>query len=574
MSSIDENIRNRPEAWLRRQAAQVKGKLIYSLIWNFTGGLLIILQAWLLAMVCHRAVIDKTGLYAVLPLLGWLGLIVLFRAIAVYQGEIAAVLGAAEVRQGVRTALYHQLLSLKPAGVTGEVGALTEAVTSSVDALESYIARFLPQMLIAALLPLAVLIVVIPFEWRSSLVLIFSAPFIPLLMILIGKGTEALNQRQWERLSRMAGHLLDLVQGLPDLKIFGAAKREAELLAKVSEQYRAGTMAILRVAFLSAFTLEFFSTVGTAVVAVVIGFRLLAGELSLQYGLFVLLLAPEFYLPLRNLGLAYHSRMNGLAAARQIIPLLSDSISDTDTETLPGYMNSSFSAPPEIRCESVCFSYGGKRGGVYDINLTISGGSIIGIVGASGSGKSTLARLLLGLAQPESGIITIDGRDLSKLDQDVWRSELAWVPQQPFFFNATIWDNLLLGRPDATDEQINRALESAYLLDVINSMPEGLNTVLGEAGAGLSGGELRRLALARVFLRNPSIVVLDEPTAGLDEVSEELVLDALEPLAVGRTMLIISHREKTIRRCNNLLLLSSGRLERVLTPSAYLGIAT
>ncbi len=570
MSLTHDNITIPPETWLRKHARSVKGKLFSSLLWNFAGGLLIIIQAWLLATVCHRAVIDKDGLYAVLPLLGWLGLIALFRAVAVYQGEIAAVKGAADVRQVVRTALYRRLLFLKPAGVTGEVGALTEAVTSAVDALESYIARFLPQMFIAALLPLAVLIIVIPFEWRSSLVLIFSAPFIPLLMVLIGKGTEALNQRQWSRLSLMAGHLLDLVQGLPDLKIFGAAKREAELLADVSEQYRAGTMAILRVAFLSAFTLEFFSTVGTAVVAVIIGFRLLAGELPLQYGLFILLLAPEFYLPLRNLGLAYHSRMNGLAAARQIIPLIEQSPS-LDNETSVCREKSANTVPPEIRCDSVSFSYGGNRGGVQDINLTIPGGSLVGIVGASGSGKSTLARLLLGLSRPESGTITVGGVELSKLDQDAWRSELAWVPQQPFFFNASIRENLLLGRPNATDEEIKKALEAAALSNVINSIRDGLDAVLGEGGAGLSGGELKRLALARVFIRGASVVVLDEPTAGLDRENEKLVLDSLEHLAVGRTMLIISHREKTINLCNNLFVLSDGRLESVVTPSDYFG---
>lgn len=559
----------------------------------FVGGLLIILQARLLATVCQRAVIEGIGLAPLLPLLAWLGVIALLRGLAAYLSEHAAIKAAAQVRQQVRTALYQRLLLLRPTGMAGEVGPLTEVVTAGVEGLEAYIARFLPQMVLAGLLPLAVLMVVLPAEWRSSLVLIFSAPFIPLLMVLIGKGTEALNRRQFARLSRMAGHLLDLVQGLPDLKIFGTARREAELVAQVSEQYRVGTMAVLRVAFLSAFTLEFFSTVGTAVVAVIIGFRLLAGNLSLLDGLFVLLLAPEYYLPLRNLGLAYHSRMNGIAAAERIIPLLEQPLptkeflpqraqrnteEEIDTDTTPT-LNSSADLlvlcgeSIEIDCESVTFRYGGERGGVQDISLTIPANSMFALVGASGSGKSTLARLLLGLAQPESGRITVNGVYLAELNQQSWRRLLAWVPQQPFFFSATIRENLLLGRPDADDDAIQQALAAAALSEVITALPEGLATRLGDRGAGLSGGELRRLALARVFLRDASLVVLDEPTAGLDATNEQLVLDAVERLAVGRTVLIISHREATISRCQQVAVLATGRLEQVTTSQQYLEVA-
>jgi ATP-binding cassette subfamily C protein CydD len=582
------------EAWLRQQARSVKGSMLAAILAAFGGGLLIILQARLLALVCQRVVIEGVGLTPLLPLLAWVGAIALLRGLAAYLSEHAAIKAAAQVRQQVRTVLYQRLLLLRPTGMAGEVGPLTEVVTAGVEGLEAYIARFLPQMVLAGLLPLAVLLVVLPSEWRSSLVLIFSAPFIPLLMVLIGKGTETFNRRQFSRLSRMAGHLLDLVQGLPDLKIFGAAKREAELVAQVSDQYRTGTMAVLRVAFLSAFTLEFFSTVGTAVVAVIIGFRLLAGNLSLLDGLFVLLLAPEFYLPLRNLGLAYHSRMNGMAAAERIIPLLGKSNplsppcqGGTEQQIKPPLFAPSltregrggltglegFHGAPEIICKSVTFRYGGQRGGVQDISLTIPANSITALVGASGSGKSTLARLLLGLAQPESGHITINNIDLEQLDQAAWRSRLAWVPQQPFFFSATIRENLLLGRPDADHQAIQQALAAAALTDVIKALPEGRATRLGDRGAGLSGGELRRLALARVFLRDAGLVVLDEPTAGLDTKNEQLVLDAVQRLAVGRTVLIISHREATISRCQQVAELVAGRLERMITPQEFLEVA-
>lgn len=539
-----------------------------AILFMFGGGLLIILQARLLAVVCQRVVLEGVGLRPVLPLLAGVGGIALLRGLAAYQGEHTAVEAAAQVRQQVRRQLYRRLLLLKPAGLAGDVASLTEAVTAGVEGLEAYIARFLPQMALAGLLPLAMLVVVVPTEWRSGLVLLFSAPFIPLLMILIGKGTERLNRRQWDRLSRMAGHLLDLVQGLPDLKMFGVVKREAELVAQVSDRYRLGTMAILRVAFLSAFTLEFFATVGTAVVAVLIGFRLLAGELSLLDGLFVLLLAPEFYLPLRNLGLSYHSRMNGMAAAERIIPLLEQPLTDVTSgrSTVPH-------GAPEICFETVSFCYGGQRGGVQNISLTIKAGSLTALAGPSGSGKSTLARLMVGLAQPETGRITVNGLELGQLDQQEWRARLAWVPQQPFFMATTIRENLLLGRSDAADTDLRQALEAAALGPVIDALPQGLETCLGERGAGLSGGELRRLALARVFLRDASLVVLDEPTAGLDAANEQLVLDAVERLSTGRTVLVISHREATVARCVQVVVLADSRLERVTSAQEYLGAA-
>lgn len=569
------------EPWLRQLGYSVAGKLLTVLLAAVAGVLLIILQALLLSVVCQQVVIDRVGLAPLLPLLGWLCLIALLRGLAGYLGEYTAIKGGAQVRQQVRIALYQRLLQLRPTGMAGETGGLTELVTAGVDGLEAYIARFLPQLLLAGILPMAVLLVVLPSEWRSALALIFSAPFIPLLMLLIGKGSESLNRRQFARLSRLAGHLLDLIQGLPDLKIAGSARREAELLAELSEQYRSGTMAVLRVAFLSAFTLEFFSTVGTAVVAVIIGFRLLAGELSLQDGLFVLLLAPEFYLPLRNLGGAYHSRMNGIAAAERIVPLLKIG-TFSDVTMVSGERPQSplktgdpalAGTPPEISCESVTFRYGGERGGLQGVNLTIPANSMTALVGASGSGKSTLARLLLGLAEPESGKVLVNGIDLASLDQTVWRSQLAWVPQQPFFFSATIRENLLLGVSDADRDAIAQALDSAALTAVIDRLPDRLETRLGDRGAGLSGGELRRLALARVFLRDARVVLLDEPTAGLDRSNELLALDAVERLATGRTMLVISHREETISRCRQVVQLAGGKVLQVTAPERYLVVA-
>ena len=566
MTETTDKTWDTPEKWLRGQCWRLRHLLLRAICCAAVAGVLIVVQARLVALACHRVIMEQADVTAVLPLAAGVALIVLARALLTLCAERQGAAASAVLKRDVRSHLYRRLQSLGPAGTVGEEAApLVETVSTAVEGLDGYVARFLPQAVLAALIPFCMLLFVLGTDWRPGLVLLFSAPFIPLFMVLIARGSEAIHRRQWEQLSRMAGYLLDLIQGLPDLRLFAAARREAAEVARVSAAYREATMAVLRVAFLSALTLEFFAAMGTAVVAVIIGFRLLAGALTLGDGLFILFLAPEFYLPLRNLGLSHHARMQALAAAERIFRLVSLPEAAGFDGRLPLQ-----AGPPSVRFDAVSFQYGGKRGGVTAVDLELPAGSITALAGGSGAGKTTLARLLVGLSRPESGQITVNGIDLADLSPAAWRARLTWVPQKPFFFSGTMRENLVLGCPVATEEEIAAALADAGATEFIDRLPLRLDTLLGDRGAGLSGGEKRRLALARAFLRQATLVVLDEPTAGLDAANEQLVGNAVRRLALGRTVLVISHREETLRQVERVAVMADGRIQGVMSAADFL----
>ncbi len=556
---------NRGEKWLFSEALALRRNLIISITLAVLGGVLTIIQAKVLASACYLIIIKHSDIRLIFPLAGWVLCIACIRSTLSWFAEMYAAAASSEMKIKVRSRLYRSIISASPLTRRMGTAPLVEAVSQGVDSLDPYISRFLPNLALAAVLPLLCLLFVLPVEWRAGLVLLFSAPFIPLFMILIGKGAEELNRKQWVRLSIMSGHLFDLIRGLPDLKICSAVKREAASVVRVSEEYRISTMSVLRVAFLSAFTLEFFTTVGTAVVAVIIGFRLLNGELELADGLFILIAAPEFYLPLRTLGLSYHSRMQGIAAAEQIAPLLFQENPEIHASgTLPVPAGGLI-----IAYEKVTFRYPSGRGGIVGADFVLPSGTITALVGESGSGKSTVAWLLLGLASPEAGRVLVNGTDLRDIDTVDWRSRIAWIPQTPFFFCGSIRDNLIIGLTAVDDDSIRSALDSAAALSFVESQPGGLDCLLGDRGAGLSGGELRRLAIARVFLRGADLIILDEPTAGLDRQSELLVCKSLKNLSFGRTVLVISHREETAGFADRLLRFIDGRVQEVSISEEY-----
>lgn len=553
--------------------AALKGWKTHSGFWlkaavaiGLTSGLLLIAQAWLLANVVNAVVFAEAALADVMPSLWGLLALFLLRAGLAWASEQAAFHAAVQVKLAIRTQLYQKVQQLGPAWLTGErSGELLNTLSDGVEALEAYYARYIPSMSLMALVPLAILVFVFANDWLSAVVMLVTAPLIPVFMILIGKGTEKRNQQQWQQLARMSAHFLDVIQGLTTLKLFNASRREAQVVAQISDQYRQSTMSVLRVAFLSSFVLEFFGTVSIAIIAVLIGFRLFWGEMDFLYGFFVLLLAPEFYLPLRNMGTQYHARMAAIGAAEKMVGILEGK----------GGKEGEVMCVPELRThalvlQNLSFTYPDARTALSNLSLDIHPNETLAIVGASGAGKTTLINLLMGFLQPQSGQILIGDTLLTAIAPDAWRKQLAWLPQKPQLFPGTVADNIRLGNPTATLAQVQAAAEQAYAAEFIVKLPHGYDTLIGEAGQGLSGGQVQRIALARAFLKDAPLVILDEATANLDRASESLVQAGVERLAQGRTLVMIAHRLRTVQTADRIVVLDQGLVSAIGTHAELL----
>lgn len=544
------------ERWLNDLAPPVKNRLNQAIAMGLAAGVLIIVQSGLLAWIINRAVLDRAGLGLVWPAMVALPPLFLLRFLAARAGERASFQAGAELRQSLRSRLLAHIHALGPAWLKGQSsGELANSVVDGIEALEGFYARWLPNRALTSLLPVLILVVVFPSDWVSGIALVVTAPLIPIFMILIGKGAEELNQRQWRQLARLSARFLDSLQGLTTLKLFNAARREAAVVARLSEEYRLSTMKVLRVAFLSSLVLEFLATVSIAVVAVLIGFRLLYGHMTFGPGFFVLLLAPEFYLPLRTLGSHYHARMEAIGAAERIMAIL-----ETPAPAVPEQPEPlAPAAAYGLRLSEVTCAYG-EQAVLDGLSLDLPPGSFTALVGPSGAGKTTLLNLLMGFVAARSGHIHINGQSLDRLDPDSWRERIAWVPQRAHVFTGSVLDNLRLGRPDASPDQVRKAARLAGADAFIEALPQGYDTLLGERGAGLSGGQIQRLALARAFLKDAPVILLDEPTANLDGHTQAGIHAAIERLARGRTVLLVAHRLASARLAPRILVLRDGRL--------------
>ncbi|MEJ2623715.1 MAG: thiol reductant ABC exporter subunit CydD [Pseudolabrys sp.] len=545
-------------SFLKSNARRSRDLLGWGAVCMAAGAALLVLQYWLLATAIGRVVFAQADLAEVWPRLWPIPLIVLARGALAWGIEAFSLAAAARIKQEVRGALTAKLMALGPVRLAGErTGDLTAVLVDGVEALEPYYARFLPAMANVMLVPLIALAAVLWQDWLAAVILVLTAPLIPVFMVLIGSGAEKLNQKQWAKLARMSAHFLEVLQGLTTLKWFNASRREAAIVARLSEDYRKATMSVLRVAFLSALALEFFATLGVAVVAVAVGFRLLWGDMNFVPGLFVLLLAPEFFLPLRSLGAQYHARMEAIGAGERIADILARPVPTPTPTPEPVRMPL---AQPAIAFRAVSLDYGAGRMGLNDASFDIAAGRVTALVGPSGAGKSSVVNLLLGFVTPSAGNILIDGAPLDEIDLQAWRRCLAWVPQRPHLFRGSIADNIRLVAPEADDDAVAAAAREVGADAFIEALPDGYRHVIGEYGQGLSGGQVRLVALARAALRPAGLLILDEPTASLDRDSEARIGDALNRLAQGRTVLVIAHRLATVRAADTILVLNDGRV--------------
>lgn len=524
---------------------------------GLAGAVLVVGQAMLIAEIVVGAFekgLDGGALRTPLLLLA---AVALGRALVAWLTELAAHRASAAVKSELRGRLLERAADLGPGWLSGRsTGSLVALATRGVDALDDYFSRYLPQLGLAVVVPVAVLARIVTEDWVSAAIIVVTLPLIPLFMILIGMATQSRMDRQWRLLSRLSGHFLDVVEGLPTLKVFGRAKAQAESIRKITDDYRQATMRTLRIAFLSSFALELLATLSVALVAVTIGMRLVHGELDLYTGLVILILAPEAYLPLRQVGAQYHAAAEGLAAAEEIFEVLET------PAPVPGGAAGVPAGGQRIAFDGVEVRYEGRStSSPGPVSFVVEPGECVALTGPSGAGKSTLLGVLLGFVTPTAGRVRIGDADLATLSPEQWRERVAWVPQRPHLFAGTIAENVRLARPEASDEAVDEALRDAGAWEFVSALPQGARTPLGEGGVGLSAGQRQRLALARAFLADRPVLLLDEPTAALDGETEAAVVEAVRRLAVGRTVLLVVHRPALLAVADRVVPVGEGAAE-------------
>ncbi|BBL79824.1 thiol reductant ABC exporter subunit CydD [Rubrobacter xylanophilus] len=530
---------------------------------GFLAALVTVAQMALLSGIVARVFLGGGDLAGVQNQLILLVCLAFLRAAVLWLREVVSQRGAERAKSELREKLFSHVLSLGPAYCRDQrTGELVTATTEGIEKLEPYLARYLPQMALSALVPLLVAAYVFPRDLSSAVLLLVTAPVIPVMMMLVGSYAEEHMQRQWGALSRMGAHFLDALQGITTLKVFGRSADEREAVAGTSEEFRCRTLKVLRFAFLSGLVLEFMTAAAIALVAVVLGVRVVNGAISFEQAFLVLLLAPEFYKPLRELGVHRHAGMEGKAAAERILEIL-----HTPAPVREGRGRSrGDSGAPRIEFSGVGFTYpGAEHPALSDVSFSLPAGSRTALVGRSGSGKSTLVDLLLRFADPTEGGIIADGTPVEQLDAREWRERVALVPQRPHLFSGSVLENIRLARPQASRKEVERAAELAGVSEFIRRLPRGYDAWIGERGARLSGGEAQRLAIARAFLKDAPVLVLDEPTSALDPETEQLIARSLELLSRGRTVLVVAHRLNTVRSADQIVVLEGGRVVEVGT---------
>jgi ATP-binding cassette, subfamily C, bacterial CydD len=539
---------------LLRHASAARGYLVVTVLLGLAGTALILAQAGLLARLLSGAATGTRVAALAGPLIA-LALVLAGRAATSYGGEVAALRAAAAVKSQLRRRLIGSLLRRSPSRpAPGQTdGELATLATRGLDGLDAYFARYLPQLVLAAGVPVAVLIRVALADWLSALIIAVTLPLVPVFAVLVGLNTRARTRRQWALLARLGGHFLDVVEGLPTLRVFGRARVQETTIADITDRYRGATMATLRVAFLSALVLELAATIATALVAVEVGLRLLAGHIGYETALLVLLLTPEAFLPLRNASAQFHASIEGVTAAGRVFEVIEHA--PQAAVTIPAAPR----GPLDLRrqtifCNKVALTYPGRdHPALSGLELAIAPGELVIVTGPSGAGKSSLLSLLLRFAEPTAGAIELTGPglddsgpggavSLAGIPAVAWREQVAWVPQRPHLFDDTVAANIALGRPAASLADIRQAARLAGAEAFIGRLEDGYQTPVGERGLRLSSGQRQKLALARAFLRDAPLLLLDEPAAHLDPFSASQVNEAIAALSAGRTVVHVTHR--------------------------------
>ncbi|MEQ9944014.1 cysteine/glutathione ABC transporter permease/ATP-binding protein CydD [Pectobacterium aroidearum] len=551
-------------AWLKQQSKLAQRWLRISLLLGFLSGALIVAQAWLLATLLHALIIEHAPRESLLsPFLLLIATFVLRALNSVLRERVGFLCGQA-VRQQIRKLVLDRLQQLGPAWVQGKpAGSWATMILEQVDDMQDYYARYLPQMYLAALIPLLILITIFPLNWAAGLILFLTAPLIPLFMALVGMGAADANRRNFLALARLSGHFLDRLRGMETLRLFHRGEAETEQIRHASEDFRSRTMEVLRMAFLSSGVLEFFASISIAVVAVYFGFSYL-GELNFGHygmgvtlfaGFLVLILAPEFFQPLRDLGTFYHAKAQAIGAAESLVTFLAE-----EGETV-GFGTQTFSSDTAIaiRAEDLVVLAPNGTPLTQPLTFDIRAGKRIALVGLSGAGKSSLLNALLGFL-PYRGSLTVNGQALNTLTPESWRKQLSWVGQNPHLPEQTLRSNILLGNPQASIVELQRAIERAYVQEFLPQLPQGLETTIGDGAARLSVGQAQRVAVARALIHPCNLLLLDEPSASLDAHSEELVMTALNDAARHQTTLLVTHQLADITEYDAIWVMDGGQL--------------
>ena len=544
--------------WLKSQKKIAQGKLSLAIALGSINGLLMIIQTAILAYLIDLAIFTdnittpNTANDITMVTIA-LAVVIFFRAALGYFSECYSRRAAMFIKSNMRSRLLNRLFELGPAYTQKKGTAkLSHLLHQGIDSLEDYYAGYLPVIAYCAVIPLAILIAVFPIDWQSGLILLFTAPMVPFFMILIGHKAQQLNQQQWLTLQRMSNHFLDIIQGLTQLKIFNASRREIDAVKKISDDYGDTTMGVLKVAFLSSFMLEFLASISIALVAVILGFRLYYGDVDYVFALWVLLLAPEFYLPFRQLGTQYHAKMTGVAAAEDIIEIL-------DRPQVNKSTAQDFIAPFSINFSQASFAYPQRSTTLNQVNITFTSPGLYAVIGDSGSGKSTLIDMALGFVEPDAGQVSINNLPLTRTNRDHWLKHCGWIAQQSQVFYGSLAFNVAMS--DNYDEQrVLDALEKSGLLNFADTLAQGIKSQIGESGAGISGGQAQRLALARVFYHQPEVLLLDEPTSHLDQQTEQIITQSISEYAQNHLVIVIAHRLQTVTKAKNIIVLEQGKV--------------